>query len=209
MDINRPSVFFAMPKTGSGCMKRMIKKSNKVSKETNKIKFIPHYSLPESFKEIKRCRSKNVNMFCFVRNPFSRLVSAYNYLKNGGRRNKVDLDMQKIVLKYSNFSDFCFDLKRVSSDRNAIHFYPQHKWIYDEKMYIEHIGRYENFMEDYKRFSDLFKFPFIWTDKRDSNVLADRKDYIKYYHEDTIKVVVDFYKKDFELFGYSKELKCH
>jgi len=44
-------------------------------------------------------------LFAFVRNPYTRTVSAYNFLFNGGVRSPLDCSYEKIIKNYQKSSD--------------------------------------------------------------------------------------------------------
>lgn len=119
-------LFFQMPKTGSTFLHSLLRK--KLGKE---IKIERHHSLYEAQKIlIKAINEANLWKFCFVRNPYSRFVSAYRYIV-APRKNKYPNDIQEkeAILKYGNLQQFCQNLEEFTSNphNSPIHFYPQYK----------------------------------------------------------------------------------
>ena len=77
----------------------------------------------------RKKRIEKMYTFSFVRNPYTRLLSAYNFLKNGGE-NKHDINAKKkFIDRYCDFNNFInFGLENVISN-NVVHFVPQHHFI--------------------------------------------------------------------------------
>ena len=129
--------------------------------------------------------------FAFVRNPFDWLVSLYHYLKGSkGHRNYTlanKLDFGNFVLRYIKIksplqSDF------ITENDNII---------------VDYIGKLESLQDDlnyiYKRIglSHLSEKTIPWKNKSIRN-----NNYMEYYDEDLKKKVIEYFKKDFVMFGY-------
>ncbi|MFT6927968.1 MAG: hypothetical protein ACJAZP_003615 [Psychromonas sp.] len=157
------------------------------------------------FKRIDPDRFNRYFKFCFVRNPYDRAVSAYEYLKNGGN-NSSDLYYKKLIEdKYPSFKKFILEYL----DGNKIHenllFSPQYLFIYDDRneCQVDYIGRFENINENFK-----FICKKIGVSARlPSKNRVQRNTYETYYSDHQVKEkVYNLYSKDFDLFQYSKEI---
>jgi chondroitin 4-sulfotransferase 11 len=82
--------------------------------------------------------------FAITRNPYTRLYSAYYYLKSGGM-NIIDKVWRDLYLsKYESFESFIVEggLENAVS-KQADHFIPQYKFIYDDdsKRLCDFVGK--------------------------------------------------------------------
>lgn len=151
---------------------------------------------------------KDYIKFCFVRNPFDRLVSWYNMILQKGIHN----DWSKYILENSNsFSEF-LDLTEVINETNSIELiseieYPksishnQIDYITDKSGNIQSdfIGRFENINEDFAKISDMIGFKYLSLPYLNS---FNHKQYRNYYKDSDIEKVYNLYKKDIDYFNY-------
>lgn len=139
--------------------------------------------------------------FCFVRNPFDRIVSSYIYLKQGGIDGKITPWIKNHILPFKCFSEFVKYSLPSNKVKNEQHFRPQYKFICDKnfKIKVDFVGRFENLETDLrivaKKININCSLPMRNLSKR-------RKDYRKYYDNETYEIIADFYQKDIDLFGY-------
>lgn len=145
--------------------------------------------------------------FCFVRNPFDRLVSTFRYLASGGNQMddltfKSQFDQQGI-----GFERFVLDF--LNQDNIYAHtlFKPQHHYIFNfnHEVMVDYIGRYENLTEGYtevmQRLGVTSALPTI---NRTPGQRTSLKEY--YSKPEVIDKVLQLYRLDFELLGYDKYL---
>jgi hypothetical protein len=92
--------------------------------------------------------------FTFVRNPWDRLISAFNYLKSGGMHS-MDADWARNNLgEFSDVNDFVERRLVDQKIRNWIHFRDQSYFLTDprtRKIGVDFIGRYENLHSDFNK----------------------------------------------------------
>ena len=136
--------------------------------------------------------------FCFVRNPFDRIVSGWNYC------NKYNIDFDKFI-------DFDFNTNSFDYWHT---FMPQYRHIVNEKgqKFIDFIGYFENIEEDLKVVLNKLNLkvthkPFIKNKSKHDN-------YLKYYAKDAdatndelIEKVIKICNEDFNNFNYNKEIE--
>jgi len=116
--------------------------------------------------------------FTFVRHPLDRLVSAWVYARK--KNNLVRSDMNATAMRE------LFATKHLVC-------LPQVFWFDAE---IEFVGRFENLAEDFAKVSDK---PLPHLNK------GDRGPWQQYYDAETLSIAKDFYRADFDRFGYSLE----
>jgi len=147
--------------------------------------------------------------FCFTRNPFDRLVSAYEYdnmMAKGkgyamrakgpdtGRRKKIARLAELGTEGFNIFvKDFFYNRKR-----KAPYWYRRQSY-WTEGVKYDFIGRFENIENDFQFVADKLQ---IENKLKKINV-SQRKKYKDYYNEESIEIVSKYYKKDLEKFNYS------
>jgi chondroitin 4-sulfotransferase 11 len=146
--------------------------------------------------------------FTFVRNPFTRLVSAYEFLKRGGHPAwPEDAAFNKEVLSsYRDFGDFV--LQWLPRQRRAVprvrppHFRPQVEYLMlSNRLALDFIGRYETLAGDFevvrRRLHIDAELPHHnRTPVEDVSVASH------YASDAVVRCVQDVYQADFELLGY-------
>ena len=183
-------LFIHIPKTGG----------NSFIDTFENIMYINHHeSLKHNYMNLE-----NKYKITIVRNPYRRCVSAYNYLKNGGMVI-ADIYYQFLIKEYDNFKDFVKDLVILANNKKVLHLIPQYKFIEkDGKILVDKIMKLENIDNELNDFclENNLECPKKLQKKNKSK----HKDYREYYDKETQDLVYNFYKKDFDLLGYSYEL---
>lgn len=127
--------------------------------------------------------------FAFVRNPWNRLVSEYEFIRrrpDHGRHSKViKMDFEQYILYQSKRSDA--HQINMLADKNGV-------------LLMDFIGKFENLQEDWNFVTDTLGI--------ENKELSHRKkagiiNYDSYYTEDTRALVGKLWKRDIEAFGYS------
>ena len=192
-------LFIHIPKTGGTVIEKEIKKLYKetlYSGRTNNILESPYNSKSlqhQFYNTIYKYNKKldvnfdNIKIFTVVRNPYDRIIS--------------DLFWHKLITKKSKPDEIFKIIKNnyLNKDTFDNHNEPQYKFITDNDMKIIPnilIFKCELLNENNKELNDYIGFKI--------NIIRDNvnKDYSKYINKNTIALVNDFYKKDFELFNY-------
>lgn len=160
--------------------------------------------------------------FSFVRNPWSRMVSIYNYL---GFSKKTD------------FKSFLIDKFRSRIFRENHWFVgPQSDFLYsaEEKLLVDYVGRFENLQADFSYVCQKIGIPPIQLPHINNTPLEVKPSgdslrsklagmassfsntyktknyssferYQDYYDQESIDCVTQLYRSDIELFGYEFE----
>lgn len=138
--------------------------------------------------------------FAFVRNPYDRLVSAYEFLRQGGITKKDKEFFERELSQFSSFRDFVKGWLTERSVWRGVHFKPQYHFVCDpaNKLYLDFLGRFERLETDFEyvalRLGVSAALP-----KTNSSA---RKSYEKYYDDETREIVSVVYRRDFEVLGY-------
>ncbi len=130
--------------------------------------------------------------FTFVRNPWDRLVSEYEFLlrKTGhGRHERVK--------RLGGFSEFI----RMQIPRRDAY---QINMICDRKgrMLMDFIGKMENLQDDWKTVCDRIGIPHQELARKNA---SERTHYRDYYDAESRQLVARHWAREIELFGYSFE----
>lgn len=140
--------------------------------------------------------------FCFVRNPYTRLLSAFNYFKKGGF-NKTDAE---IGLKYFKSFGTLDEFVKVWFSKENIwkvpHLYPQTHFISNAKgrLEVDFIGRYENLYADFQLIAEKLQ---INTELEHHNRSRRTSEWEGCYSSKSRAIVSDVYRRDFELLNYN------
>lgn len=209
-----------MPRTGSRFIGSLLRDSL-----SGRIEIIEHIQPPSGGFKVPGLGKEHIWRFCFVRDPYSRFISSYRWIMRPRPRNKYDRRARSAILKYRDIRQFCLNLDNFIStpDNCPIHFYPQSWWITDSdgRLTMDYIGRFESLDESwldittklgisYQPISELNKQDFSWRKK------ASRRVFNLYhwwrsllnkglYNKEVREIVIDFYQRDYDLFGYSSE----
>lgn len=159
--------------------------------------------------------------FSFVRNPYDRAISLFNYYKNGGNQQQHKYGIINSIYDYAKsggqhfvrhsdmaiaqnmpqqFPAFCKKYFRDQEDffgRNNLQ--PQHNYItIQNEIKVEFIGKFENLENDFKVVTNkIGKKGTLPHFRKNNTASLDFK-----LDEITRKIIFEFYRKDFEMFGY-------
>jgi len=127
--------------------------------------------------------------FAFVRNPHSRLVSEYEFIRrtpDHGRHSKViRMDFEQYIMYQSK--RFGAHQVNMLTDKNGV-------------VLMDFIGKFENLQEDWNHVTDILG---IENKELGHKKKSGIKSYDSYYTEKTHELVARLWKRDFETFGYS------
>lgn len=134
--------------------------------------------------------------FSFVRNPWSRVVSAYNYLLKGGNNSNHDLQSREnYLMKYSSFDSFVKEGGLERANLMQLHFLDQSYFLDRD---IDYVGKIENLKKDSLLLSNIFG------DNPDLRSF-DPGVYYKYrsfYNTKTVDIVSKIYSEDIAKYNY-------
>ncbi len=156
--------------------------------------------------KIKRL-NKNNFFFTFVRNPYSRILSAYTDKIKRQASAKYVYKFNGVLVGISgknlSFEDFIKIIVKIPDRLLDLHLKSYCGFIRENNLNMDFVGKLENFQEDWTFISTLFNL-------KDSDNLKVKNKTTKnikladYYTPELKEMVYEKYKEDFERFGYKK-----
>jgi hypothetical protein len=139
--------------------------------------------------------------FCFTRNPFDRAVSLFKYLKSS----------RKKIPEHWTFLDFCRHLRGNPVDPIGLYNVcklsqcnPQVRWI--ENVEFDFIGKQENLDQDLSAVAEWIEMKRDPLKRLNS---SSRSGSGSYYCDESLDIVRDLYREDFELLEYDASTEIH
>lgn len=153
-------------------------------------------------------QNDNYYRFCFVRNPYTRLLSSYlDKIKSIGSNQRTKLISKSKVVNEVSEKDITFEefVSLIEKQKPFVmdnHWRQQYYCTYQDSISYDFIGRFESYNEDFDIILDKLGASKYY--KRESRHQTGSSDLLKnYYTEDLLERVYDLYKIDFDKFGYS------
>jgi hypothetical protein len=195
-------LFIHIPKTGGSNIEQNLKKKCEqtlFSQWKNDILPSPYdkialqhqtYMTLYNYKDKLNINFENIKIFSVVRNPYDRVIS--------------DLFWFKLINLYDSSTRVYNIIKNNYLYRDCLdnHNIPQYKFVTNEKgELIENIKIFKT--EKLNECNEeINKYLNVNINLKSENV---NKDYSEYLNKHSIKLINEFYSKDFELFGYEKK----
>jgi hypothetical protein len=181
------AIFFHIPKTGGNSIfESLFEKEQWGHRDVTYYRFVFGKKKFDSYFK-----------FCFVRNPYDRLYSAYCFLKKGGMNENDQKFNSSYLSKYSSFEDFIVNGLHKEEIINWVHFKPQSSFILDKKgkLVVNFVGKLENIKPDFNRLKSILNkenatLTHLNKSKKESVELS----------KSCKKIIKTVYQKDFELF---------
>jgi hypothetical protein len=160
--------------------------------------FYQRYMSARSYRNCFKC--------AFVRNPYDRLYSAFNYMKRGGRGRPNDLKYQSMLRDVGSFEEFVLDRIDEQMMYEVEHLIPQCYWLRNMQGAVEmdYIGRFKTLAHDYAAVA--LEIGSVEKSLKHLNVSQKRLD-TDVNHKFTpsmIKKINDLYAEDFSLLDYPR-----
>ena len=144
---------------------------------------------------------KKYTKFSIVREPTSRLISAYNYCLQGGNSSPSDLALKRTIEEGSDsFDEFVKNILTYEFIMMQPLFLPQYLYIFDREgdCKVDSLLKYECLVSDWQLFSNQHGLPDVlpWTNKSNSTVTEFN---LSLSSEEKIK---EMYQLDFKWLNY-------
>jgi len=193
-------VFFHIPKTAGGSITALLSKYTDKQidiKDKSKQGWMAPYHVntkKQSFNSMhsfvdphyNKHNCKDMFSFSFVRNPYTRIISLYKFLKR---------------YKHLTFLGFCQYLN-VNKQVNV----NQYKYLtLQNEIPLDFVGRYENIKEDFNYVCEEIGIPERYIDLGFEHK-QDLINYKDYYCDESKKIIDEIFDMDFKTFNYKKEL---
>ena len=165
----------------------------------------------EADEKLKLPNDIDHEFFCLTRNPYSRALSCFKNKIGPSKEKNPNAVWHPFCNRFGfdrtmqpSFEDF---LKALLEDNDPLsmdmHYRPQHLNLHHNDIEPSFIGRIENFadVEDYlldKRITII---------SRNKHKTGSSETYRDEIPEIEAKLIEKFYEKDFDLYGYKKDLK--
>ncbi|MCX8229423.1 MAG: sulfotransferase family 2 domain-containing protein [Planctomycetota bacterium] len=161
----------------------------RLPKDYSKRRWQRHGTLLHAQRRIPAEDFHSLYKFSFVRNPWDRLVSSFEYIKA-----RPEHPRHQLVYKMSDFSDYLAYEKK--QNRRS-----QHASLSNAKgeLCMDFIGKYEHLTKDFQKVCGHLN---IEAELPHLNATKHR-DYQEYYTKITQEFVARYWKKDIEAFDYS------
>lgn len=148
--------------------------------------------------------------FTVVRNPYTRLVSAYEFLKRGGHPAfPADRTFRDEVLsQHEDFSAFVLRWVEPRKQWPFPHFRPQCDYLMvGNRVAMDFVGRFERLEKDFRTICHRLDIDSRLQHLNDSG--RERRPLGEYLQLDAvIRRVQDTYERDFEVLGYDSKPPC-
>tara|TARA_R100000008_G_C3504305_1_gene125322 strand:- start:49 stop:717 length:669 start_codon:yes stop_codon:yes gene_type:complete len=166
--------------------------------------------------------------FAFVRNPYDRLVSAFNHIimeetltklykywpiiKPNDVLQPTNIEFYQLFMLFSLFTKRGLQSYNINDD--SVHWMPQNNHVeMDGYQIVDFVGKYENLEVDWKYVANKIgvseELPFLGasnTSKESSKTREEQQNlhWSDFYMDlDTIKDVSKFYRRDIDIFQYN------
>lgn len=143
--------------------------------------------------------------FSFVRNPWDRLFSAYNFLIQGGRSPGDRKWSEENLRAFPDFNSFVRGWVTVKNIWTYMHFQPQYQFLRipgDDRLQVDFLGFYENIEEDFSYVARRLALDPLPALSHHNETEGQSFSYRDAYTKETREIVEDVYADDIRTFGY-------
>lgn len=191
------SVFVQIPKNASSAIHRIMENQTDNRHDHETYLNILSQNDPELI--------ESYYSFAICRNPYDRLVSAYEFLRQGTWEH-VDMEFEQLIKHFYNQGLHFYT-------NYDVFFWPQHRFVTIKKIVlVDKIMKYENLAQDWLEVHEEItsrvppRFSTLPTSLKIENQSHNKvgKNWEDYYTPELKQMVYELYQRDFEIFGYEK-----
>ena len=159
-----------------------------------------HMPIREYMLRYPRKQFEDRYKFCFVRNPWDRLFSAFTFLQKGGfdKADALWAEEYKPVLQ-----DFEYFVNSWLNEERLLikfHFWPQYYFTHVKgQCQLDFVGRFERFDTDFQHICRVMN---IYVPLAHVNASQHPANYQNYYTRQMVDRVAELYGADIAYFGY-------
>lgn len=185
-------IFIHIPKTGGSSLKKIFSKYPHIT-TTEHLHRIPHK--PQGY------------TFAVSRNPYNRILSAYNYLSTGGDQSPNDMAYKINLFPHMSDSvkDFHFFVKNMLNDlsNKQVHLLPMTYFIIgkDNELLINEYFKLEEINEVWSNVQKILNIKDDLIKTNPSRVIKDKNEWLTPEIKD---IIYKIYETDFINFDYEK-----
>ncbi|MEG3754187.1 sulfotransferase family 2 domain-containing protein [Psychromonas arctica] len=162
-----------------------------------------HHASATDYKKEDEIKFSQAFSFAITRNPYTRLHSAYNYLKSGGMNNIDRAWWELYLAKYDSFESFIIEGGlNYAVENKAEHFIPQYKFVFDDdnNLLCNYLGKIEKLNETEILLTKKLQKQVTFSHR--NAVSKSSVDLDDIYTLKMLEIVNQCYQKDFSLLGY-------
>lgn len=158
---------------------------------------------------------RDIIKFCFVRNPYTRLLSCYLDKIAGNKPHKSSILRQlgdnpsqlEIPISFQQFIDAVAQQPITFMDP---HWRPQYYQTFQDTIKYNIIGKFERFHEDFTRIANSISEKLLYYYHHEHRHQTNAMQFVReYYNDEIAEKVFNIYKVDFDAFNYPKELPVY
>lgn len=205
--------YIPIPKAGCSSIKYEISKLLNLEFQKKEV----HAAMkPFMRRDFSKEELKDYFIFSIVRNPFSRILSAFTskvtpfkgkntpFLVNGVQK-ALNVFYGDSFYGGMTFKQYLKNLSEIPDEYADEHFRSQHTFVFDtnSNQLADYVGKLENLGEEIRYLNEKFNFPFENIGHFGNRSI--HKHYSYYYDDEMIDIMKKRYVKDLELFEYQYE----